>query len=90
VIIYSQAAGEPRFCVVESCEYDDKNGFFEIAGKYVDWNGDRFGYATEHLAICIYSGTEAITSLAFFPVVFLTSRDEVEREAINRGQNFRD
>ncbi|OQE22976.1 hypothetical protein PENSTE_c009G03378 [Penicillium steckii] len=47
----------------------DRRGNFAIKSTYVDWDGDRFGYSTEHLKIAPFEGTSPITGLSAYPLL---------------------
>ncbi|KAI9928656.1 hypothetical protein ASPWEDRAFT_341528 [Aspergillus wentii DTO 134E9] len=89
VCVVAAAAGQDRFFIIDSAEYNDK-GFLGIQARFVDWDGQRFGYATGCLAIGAYSGTRRITDLGVFPASFHPAQKEAEERAILRGQKFRD
>jgi hypothetical protein len=63
---------------------------FEVQGKYVDWDGTKFGYVTTTLRIRSFAGTQQITELDVFPARFQPSLEDVESKVIARGKRFRD
>ena len=87
--IVATSDGCERFAIVSSCGYNHKGGYLGITAKIVDWDGQRFGYATTSMAICKYAGTQAVTELGVYPARFHPDREEAERKAIARGQRFR-
>ncbi|GIK05562.1 hypothetical protein Aspvir_009675 [Aspergillus viridinutans] len=89
-LIVASKGGHERFYVVQGCKYNAKDGYLAVTANFVDWDGRRFGYAKETLAICEYPGTQAITSLSAYPADLHPSQDEARVKAINRGQKFRD
>ncbi|KAK1486018.1 hypothetical protein CCUS01_15214 [Colletotrichum cuscutae] len=81
---------DERFFITHRSEFDFKCKRLVVHAKFVDWNGERFGYSDDTLCIDEYSGTRPITDLEVYPVDFHESREASEIEAIKRGQKFRD
>ncbi|KAL4738497.1 P-loop containing nucleoside triphosphate hydrolase protein [Aspergillus similis] len=90
VFVVSHVAGHERLFKVHSCEYNDEEGCLKIAARFVDWDGNIFGYVTQDLEIHRFSGDRPIVELSVVPVTFHPSREEVETNAASRGQRFRD
>lgn len=88
VTVFAESCQQPRFSVVRSHEYNRQNQYFMVTTKFVDWDGDRFGYATEHVVIRHFEGTRAITELPWFPASFHPSCAEAKANAIARGRKF--
>lgn len=86
-----------RFYTAGTCEYqctehdgrDDKNEI-RIVARYVEFDGQRFGFAETKIVIPEFQGTRAIHELEYFPASFLASRKETEARAIARGRKFQD
>jgi hypothetical protein len=58
---------------------------FWISGKYVDWDGSRFGTSKLNISISPYSGTRKISSLTALPMDFHPDREELKTKLIERG-----
>lgn len=86
--IVATAGSHEHFFIIDNCEY--ASSYLCVTAKFVDWDGERFGYANGKLHIGQYAGTRAITELNVFPESFHPSKDEAKAEAIARGQRFRD
>lgn len=83
--------GQPvRFFIVEKCGYHQMIGFCNLSVMFVDWDGQRLGYAKTTIRIPAYSGTRNITELNAMPASFCPSREEREASAIARGRLFMD
>lgn len=76
-----------RFFVVDSCK-PAIDGALALMVRFVDWNGQRFGFAKAMLSIPHFGGTRAIRDLNVHPAKFLADRKKVEAEAIARGRKF--
>ncbi|KAG5655194.1 hypothetical protein KAF25_010928 [Fusarium avenaceum] len=87
-IIFSLVDGKERFFIVSSHGYNSKDGYFGISAKFIDWNGQRFGYNNQTFGICQFSGTEHITELEVYPASFHPSKSDAHSRAIDRGRKF--
>jgi hypothetical protein len=91
VVAFAEHRGHQRFYRVERREYDpNMDSFFELKVKFVDWNGQRFGYMIKTIRIDSFAGTRDITGLPVFPAAFHPSYDEVKASAIARGRKFQE
>jgi hypothetical protein len=78
-----------RFFVATQSSVNE-TGIFEVRGKYIDWDGSKFGYASAILQVCPFEGTQRITELNVYPARFHPSLEEVTSEVMARGERFRD
>ncbi|KAF6813996.1 hypothetical protein CMUS01_12723 [Colletotrichum musicola] len=81
---------DERFFIAHRCAYNAKEGYLGVHAKFVDWNGERFGYSDESLCICEYHGTRPITDLGVYPARFHSSIEASKQKAMERGRRFRD
>lgn len=88
--VVATAGDQERFFIVEGSAYNHEKGYLGIEAKYVDWDGERFGYSNGMVVICEYAGTRNITDLCAYPADFHPSKEEAKKKAISRGQRFRD
>jgi len=51
--VLSVVDGRKRSFTFESGEINPKNGKFEMEGKCIDFDGDDFGYVTQHVCACL-------------------------------------
>ncbi|PHH89221.1 hypothetical protein CDD83_6474 [Cordyceps sp. RAO-2017] len=86
-LVFTTQEGLDRFLIVSSCGYHE-DGYLRISAKFVDWDGEKFGYASAPIIVCEFDGTRDITDLHVHPASFLSSREEKEAKAISRGQKF--
>lgn len=87
-LLFSLVGGKERFFIVSSCSY--RNGFLALDIKFVDWNGQKFGYNNNLFSICQFSGTKNITHLPIYPFHFHPSASSVRDRAIERGRKFQE
>ncbi|KAI8635237.1 P-loop containing nucleoside triphosphate hydrolase protein [Xylariaceae sp. FL1651] len=59
-----------------------------ITMKYVDWNGEKSGFANTSLTIWDYDGYRRVTSLPVFPTSFLDDEASYKISMIDRGRKF--
>lgn len=57
-----------------------------MEGKYVDFDGDGFGYMTHNMAVPAYEGTSAIAALPAFPLVYHSDHATIRRHLTARGK----
>lgn len=86
-----------QFYTVGTCEdqckeHDEVDGKYElrIGARYIEFDGQRFGFAETTIVIPEFRGTRAIDELECFPASFLASRKETEARVIARGRKFQD
>lgn len=69
---------------VDSCG----NPLYRLTCQYIDFDGDHFGYGSEHLMIRSFSGTTDITSLKTFPLEYHPHIENVKERLLARGKLF--
>lgn len=89
-LIVAPKDGHERFFVVQGSFYNFNDKNLAITANFVDWDGQRFGFAKENIMICEYGGTQDFTSLSVYPAEFHPFRKEARAKAIKRGERFRD
>ncbi|KAJ5523741.1 hypothetical protein N7494_010391 [Penicillium frequentans] len=90
VLIVTSKDGHERFYVVQDCAYNNKECYLAISAIFIDWDGQRFGFATETVQICEYSGTQDVTTLSAYPTDLHPFKEEARTKAIKRGERFKD
>ncbi|KAJ5701260.1 hypothetical protein N7488_008808 [Penicillium malachiteum] len=89
-LIVAPKDGHERFFIVQDSVYNPKDEYFGIRANYVNWDGERFGFAQENIMICEYGGTQDFTSLSVYPAKYHPFEEEARATAIERGERFRD
>lgn len=83
----------PRVFKVESAERHStmhKGEFYYLDGKYLEFDGKRFGYGHIFEEIPEFKGARKITSLPCYPLSYCANEEEVRERLIIRGQKFVD
>lgn len=62
--------------------------YFVLSGRYLDFDGKRFGEVSGGTAIAEFRGARQITSLESFPLRYHNERGELESGLIERGRHF--
>lgn len=62
--------------------------YFVLSGRYLDFDGKRFGEVSGGTAIAEFHGARHITTLESFPLKYHDEREEVESRLIDRGRHF--
>lgn len=90
-LIYSRQDGQDVALKLISTKYGlDENGtpILILVGKYVDWDGTRFGTNKSTTMINKYTGTRKINSLAAFPFDHHPKKDDMTQRLLERGARF--
>ncbi|KAF2144007.1 uncharacterized protein K452DRAFT_223451 [Aplosporella prunicola CBS 121167] len=90
-IIYSRQDGQETALKLAETKYgtDTNTGpCFWITGKYLDWDGTRFGTNKLRIKISAYSGTRYIAQLPAFPIEFHHDEEGLRKRLLERGANF--
>lgn len=86
--IYTRNDGQETAMVLVETKYGvDSKGVpcFWVTGKYVDWDGTKFGTQKFNLSILYYSGTRAINQLRVFPIEYHHDAQALQDRLIERG-----
>ena len=90
--VYStcRGTGQPR-CIKFDFGEEKKSSqgvvYYEIKGRYYDFDGKVFGEASETLAIPKFRGAQRIESLSCFPLKY-HSDGQIRQQIIENGQKF--
>ncbi|OAA46148.1 ATPase, AAA-type, core [Metarhizium rileyi] len=93
-LVYSSTYGftdDPRVFKVDLAVRHSlllRGNFYLIDGKYLEFDGKKFGHGTLSEEIPEFQGTRKITSLPFYPLSYHKDEDEVRRMLIVRGKTF--
>ncbi|RTE82546.1 hypothetical protein BHE90_002856 [Fusarium euwallaceae] len=80
--------GDEHSFIAIDCQYNDSEKQLVVTAKYIDWDGERFGYAPTCLKIHEFSGTRKLSELEVYPASLLQSPDETRSRLISRGKKF--
>ena len=61
---------------------------YSVNSQKVDWDGDKFGYASCQNLILAFGGTMAISSLDAFPLEFHPEQKKIRAQLLKRGKLF--
>lgn len=93
-LIYATTYGnadEPRAFTAECIERHmnlNKGEYYYIEGKYLEFDGKSFGYATAGEEIAAFRGSRKITSLTCYPLVYRKDEAQLRQKLIERGKKF--
>lgn len=77
-----------RFKSSSYFEHPKYGNCFGISAQKVDWDGDKFGYATAQNLILEFPGTMSISSLDTFPLEYHPEQEKVSSDLFKRGKLF--
>lgn len=86
--VFARQDGQETALTLSTTRYGlDSKGVpcFWITGKYIDWDGTKFGTQKLNVCIPIFSGTRAIGSLKAFPINYHHDAQVVRERLIARG-----
>ena len=87
-LVYARQDGQETTVKNTSCKYGvDRHGnpVFWVSGKYIDWDGTRFGTKVVNLMIPMYSGTRKIASLQACPLEYHPEKEALSKRLEERG-----
>ncbi|KAH6719380.1 P-loop containing nucleoside triphosphate hydrolase protein [Leptodontidium sp. MPI-SDFR-AT-0119] len=61
---------------------------YGVNTQKVDWDGDKFGYASNQHIILAFGGTRSIASLDAFPLSFHPEQKKIRAQLLKRGKLF--
>ncbi|GFG19332.1 ATP-dependent zinc metalloprotease FtsH [Aspergillus udagawae] len=83
--IFSMVGGHPRAFRFESGEINCRTGAFDLEAKYIDFDGDDFGFRDKNFEVPPFGGTMPITALPVFPLRHHTDQITVRDALVARG-----
>ncbi|KAF1931068.1 P-loop containing nucleoside triphosphate hydrolase protein [Didymella exigua CBS 183.55] len=86
--IFSRQDGQETAMTLNTTRYGlDSKGVpcFWITGKYVDWDGTKFGTQKLNICIFVFTGTRAIGSLKAYPLDYHHDAKALRERLITRG-----
>ncbi|XP_044717467.1 ATPase family associated with various cellular activities (AAA) domain-containing protein [Hirsutella rhossiliensis] len=93
-LIYGTTYGaveDPRVFKVDMAYHQStimRGDFYFIEGKYLEFDGKKFGYGTVAEEISDFQGARKITSLPCYPLRYHKEQDQVQKDLIARGKKF--
>ncbi|KAK6065751.1 AAA ATPase family protein [Seiridium cupressi] len=81
------------FYIVDTCNYiQDSRGtkYLELNVKFVDYNGNKYGFRAAKLTIEECVGTRSITELEAYPSEYCPELEHLEAMALDRGHRFQE
>ncbi|KAF4341104.1 TOB3 (member of AAA-ATPase family) [Fusarium beomiforme] len=85
------SASEPRVFKVESAHLHHsvmRGSYYHVEGKYMEFDGKRFGYGNTSVEIDSFQGAKKIRSLACYPLQYHHDEEKLRLDLIERGKKF--
>ncbi|KAL4748464.1 hypothetical protein BDW72DRAFT_180393 [Aspergillus terricola var. indicus] len=75
-------------CVLtfQSGDIDCRSGNFVLDAKFIDFDGETFGYRTQKLSVPLFEGTKRITDLSVFPLRYHDNEATIRESLVARGR----
>lgn len=80
--------GQGRLYLLESGDYVEYNGTFEMSCRFIDTTGESFGYRTTSLNIDKFQGLKPICELNVLPSSLKSGMTEIRARLTERGRKF--
>ena len=89
-LIYTQSDGQDRLFKLVSSSYRKLGGtvMFSLTCRYIDCDGDTFGYVTTSLTLNEFDGIKPISELSIMPISLHSRTDELWDKLQKRGECF--
>ena len=90
-IIFTRQDGQETALKLISTKYGSRGQgqvVLWVTGRYVDWDGSKFGAGKLNLAIPQFSGTRKIFALAALPIKHHPDKDALLKRLLERGTTF--
>ncbi|KAF4956174.1 hypothetical protein FGADI_3985 [Fusarium gaditjirri] len=93
-LVYSTTYGnasEPRVFKVESAHLHHsvmRGSYYHVEGKYMEFDGKRFGYGNTSVEIDGFQGAKKIKSLPCYPLQYHHNEQKLRLDLIERGKKF--
>ena len=89
-VIYASKGGQDRAVRLVNGAYGSSGACatYNLNCQMVDWDGEKFGYASDPYAVMDYGGTAPISSLPAFPLKYHPQQLEISKQLIDRGREF--
>ncbi|CAG9996971.1 unnamed protein product [Clonostachys byssicola] len=87
-LVMTTLYGVEIMCRVTRYGFSRHGNFWTIKLQYVDWNGQKCGFAKAVIDISFYAGERHVTSLPVYPVKFCESMEETKGRLLKRGRLF--
>ncbi|KAF7533702.1 hypothetical protein G7054_g6863 [Neopestalotiopsis clavispora] len=90
MLVYASIDGKDRVFLMENSKYEDGQwcSGFVLTLKFVDWDGERFGFATARALVDKFSGTKKIDELEVYPLAYHKCATDISNALKHRGEIF--
>ncbi|KAI1345352.1 P-loop containing nucleoside triphosphate hydrolase protein [Xylaria sp. FL0043] len=61
---------------------------YNVFCKYIEWDGDNFGWQTGHIKVPEFSGTKPIEELGVYPIIYHKAPEDIQSKLSERGRQF--
>ena len=87
-LVYAKQDGQETALKLTSTKYGvdrNNNPVFWVQGKYVEWDGSRFGSNKVNIMCPAFAGTKRIASLPAFPFEYHPDKEKMTERLLDRG-----
>ncbi|KAI0865854.1 P-loop containing nucleoside triphosphate hydrolase protein [Xylaria cubensis] len=87
-LVYSRISDQDCLLEVQITEYDEETKCYYLECKYVEWDGDQFGWQGTLIKIPKFSGTQSIQDLEAYPLTLHKAPEDIKLRLLERGRSF--
>lgn len=93
-LIYGTTYGaveDPRVFKVDMAYHQStimRGEFYFVEGKYLEFDGKKFGYGTVAEEVSDFQGARKITSLPCYPLRYHKEQNRIQKDLVERGKKF--
>ncbi|KAI0539541.1 P-loop containing nucleoside triphosphate hydrolase protein [Xylaria digitata] len=87
-LAYSRLLDRDCLLEVQKTEYDTITSIYDLRCRYVEWDGEEFGWKKKIIEIPKFSGTRSIQDLEAYPVTYHKASEDIQLQLVERGQRF--
>ncbi|KAI0197182.1 putative AAA family ATPase [Xylaria flabelliformis] len=87
-LVYSRVMDRDCLLEVRKTMYDKNTDTYDLRCRYIDWDGDRFGWLKTLIEIRRFSGTRSIQDLEASPLALHKAQYDIQLRLSERGRSF--
>ncbi|KAI0545381.1 P-loop containing nucleoside triphosphate hydrolase protein [Xylaria curta] len=87
-LVYSRLFDRDCILEVQRTVYDKNTNTYDLRCRYIEWDGESFGWKETLVVIPKFSGTRSIRDLKAYPVIYHTSPESIQSVLSERGRKF--
>lgn len=87
-LVYSHLFNRGCLLQVRETKYDNNTDTYNLSCKYIDWDGEAFGWKKKLITISNFDGTRTIRDLNVYPFSHHAAQEDTQGQFLERGRKF--